>query len=81
MQLQFMRPAAIHVILLQHFMTFAVMVAAGRRAGNGCVAIGWRVENAKSCASFCKGLCNPFVKHLGRLCVVHVHLSVSRGLM
>jgi hypothetical protein len=31
-----------------------------------------------SCASFCKGLCNPFVKQLGRLCGACPSTSVGR---
>ena len=46
MQLQSMWLAAIDVVFQQHFTTFTSVVAAGCRAGNGCVAIGWRVEKA-----------------------------------
>ena len=82
--LQSIRPAAIDddVVSAAHFSTFTSMVAAGRRAGNGCVAIGWRVKkaNIRVVRHFARvfGLCNPFIVYeaLG-LCACDVHRCVK----
>ena len=75
MQLQSMRPTAIDVVLAAHFTTFTSMVAAGRRAGNGRVSIGWRVENANIVCVILQGSLQSLCEAIGSsVCVVHVHL-------
>ena len=70
------RPAAIDVVK-QHITTFTSMVAAGRRAGNGCVASGWRVEKANIVCVILQGSLQSLYEALGSLvCVVHVHQSL-----
>jgi hypothetical protein len=65
MQLQSMRPTAIDVVLAAHFTTFTSMVAAGRRAGNGRVAIGWRVENANIVCVILQGSLQSLCEAIG----------------